>query len=439
MSNRQESPRNVVITGVGILSPIGIGRESFWENLSAGRSGISQIELMSYSAAPNNVGGEVGDFTEKAARKSYLKPQRKSIKVMCREIQLGVASASLALEDSQLDLDQVDHERLGVGFGANLMFSPPEVLKDACWSCTEENGDGINFAYNQWGSIGLESMEPLWLLRYLPNMPACHIGIHADARGPNNSITLDEASGNLAMGEAFRMILRGRTDVMIAGTTGTRLHPVKTMHAALWDELADSSDPPERWSRPFDLNRSGQVLAEGACSFIFEDESHAENRGANIMATVLGIGSSCVIDSQGKPQLKDAMVNAMRAAIRDAGLQPEEIGHVNANGLGSRVADVEEALAIREVFASNADPVPVTALKSLLGNSGSGCGTLELAGSILGLAQGVVPATLNYDTPDPECPLNVVHAEPLSTTNKVVLNVNVTRMGQASALIARVA
>jgi len=439
MSDRNEAVEPIVITGAGVVSPIGIGVDAFWENLSAGRSGISTIEIMADCGAPRNVGGEVKEFTDKTAKKTYLKPQRKSIKVMCREIQLGVASAALAIENSQLAVEEMDHERIGVDFGANLMLSPPETLKDACWACVENGEAERSFTYGDWGTTGLATMEPLWLLKYLPNMPGCHIGIACDARGPNNSITLDEASGNLALQEATRNIQRGRADVMIAGTTGTRLHPVKSMHAIMWDELANSNDPPESWSRPFDRNRSGQVLAEGACSFILESASHAKQREANILGTILGGGSSCVLDKQGKPHLRQALVNAMRAALRDAGMTASDIGHINAHGLSTGPIDNAEARAIQEVFGSAAGEVPVTALKSYLGNSGSGCGTLEMAGSLLALQHGIIPPTLNYQTPDPECGLNVVHGEPLATTNKVFIKLNVTRIGQASAIIVRAA
>lgn len=435
------SAERVVLTGVGILSPLGVGVDAFRTSLAEGKSGVGPITRLEYTASPHNVGGEVAEFDEKYCRKNYPKPHRKSIKVMCREIQMGVASAVLALEDSGLDLDAVDHERFGVDFGANLMFSPPEVLKDACWRCTDEDDD---FHYEQWGkaggetgTTGMDAMEPLWLLRYLPNMPACHIGIFLDARGPNNSLTQDDASLNLALGEACRIIQRGRADVMIAGATGTRLHPVKTIHAALWDQLAESPDPPETWCRPFDKTRTGQVVSEGACSFLLETETHANARGAKILATVEGAGSSCVSDSGGRPDHTRAMVNAMRAALNDAGMKPEDVGCVNAHGLGSPEADRAEAAAIHEVFGGSAEETPVTALKSYFGNSGSASGALELAGSLVSLSSGVIPPTLNYERPDPECRLNVVHGRPLETSNRVVLSVNVTRMGQAAALIVR--
>ena len=415
------------------MSPIGIGREPFWQSIASGRSGIAHVETIAQSAIPGGVGAEIKEFTEATARKTYLKAQRKSIKVMCRDIQIGVASAALALEDSSLELEQVDHTRLGVDFGANQMFSPVDVLKEACFACME--GEDQHFEYSKWGQVGMPRLEPLWLLKYLPNMPACHIGILADAQGPSNSLTHADASGNLSIGEAFRVIERGDAEIMIAGTTGTRVHEVKCLHAALDGDVADSTGPPEKWCRPFDKDRTGEVVGEAACSFVLEEESYAKARGATIFGTVLGCGASCVIDRKGTPNIRLALANAMRAALGDAGIKPEDVGHVHANGLSTKRGDVEESAAIHDVFGSHADAVPVTALKSFVGNSGAGCGTLELAASVLGLREGVVPPTLNYETPDPDCPVNVVAGTPLSTTNKIVLNVNVAPTGQASALV----
>ena len=440
MTRSCDSPRRVVITGVGVVSPLGIGYETFSKNLLEGKSGISRLESVSYSGAPKNVGGEIKDFTDTSAKNEYLKKQRKSIKVMCREIQFGVASASLAIENSALDLEAIDHERFGVEFGANLMFSPPDVLKEPAWHCVDEGDTEFRFRLKHWGTEGISNLEPLWLLRYLPNMPACHIGIYADARGPSNSITQNEASGNLAAAEAFYVITRGQADTMVAGTTGTRIHPVKSMHAALWDILAEhGDDPPETWCRPFDKTRKGEVLAEGACSMILEEESHAKARGARILGRILGAGSSCAFDRNGTNKVTRAIVNAARAALRDAGLTPADIGHVNAHGLGTPWIDVDEALAIHEIFGPAGETVPVTALKSVLANAGASCGTLELAGSLAGLEQGVVPATKNYRVPDPACRLNIVHDKPLPIANRVVLNINVTTCGQAAALVVEAA
>jgi 3-oxoacyl-[acyl-carrier-protein] synthase II len=425
--------KRVVITGAGIVSPIGIGRDEFWDGIAAGKSGVSKIDLLSGSALPGHVAGECKDFTDTSAKKQYLTAQRKSIKVMCREIQLGVASAHLALANSELDIAAIDHERLGVDFGANQMFSTPDVLSEGVFRCDEDR----KFNFDRWGDEGLAGMEPLWLLKYLPNMPACHIGIHADARGPNNSLTLAEASGNSAMGEAFGIISTGRADMMLAGSTGSRIQPTKCLHAALWDEMASYEDAdPATWSRPFDASRRGQVAGEGACTFVFEEEEHAKARGARIFGEVLSQASCCAINVDGTPRIKDALVGAISKALQRAGVSPSDIGHINAHGLGGTQADIDEALAIHEVFGASASTVPVTAFKSVIGNSGAACGTLELAASLIGLQHGVIPATLNYSTPDENCKLNIVHGEPLKTENKLFLTVNVTAFGQAAALVA---
>ncbi len=425
--------KRVVITGAGIVSPIGIGRDEFWDGIAAGKSGVSKIDLLSGSALPGHVAGECKEFTDSSAKKQYLTAQRKSIKVMCREIQLGVASAHLALANSELDIAAIDHERLGVDFGANQMFSTPDVLSEGVFRCDEDR----KFNFDRWGDEGLAGMEPLWLLKYLPNMPACHIGIHADARGPNNSLTLAEASGNSAMGEAFGIISTGRADMMLAGSTGSRIQPTKCLHAALWDEMASYEDAdPATWSRPFDASRRGQVAGEGACTFVFEEEEHAKARGASIFGEVLSQASCCAINVDGTPRIKDALVGAISKALQRAGVSPSDIGHINAHGLGGTQADIDEALAIHEVFGAAASTVPVTAFKSAIGNSGAACGTLELAASLIGLQNGVIPATLNYSTPDENCKLNIVHGEPLKTDNKLFLTVNVTAFGQAAALVA---
>lgn len=433
--NQPTSNREVVITGIGIASPIGIGVDTFWANLSAGNSGVHHCKLFPSTAAPDAAGAEVSEFTDESAKKVYLKDQRKNLKAMCREIQLGVASASLALKHGNIDLEKINHERLGVEFGANLMLSAPDMLEDACATCCDPP-ESNHFEFNKWGQAGLGQMEPLWLLRYLPNMPACHISISSDARGPSNSLTMDDASANTVLGEARRILLRGHADVLITGTTGTTLHPIKTLHLGLWHDLAATPAEPERRCRPFDLDRAGRVVGEGACTLILEDREHAVGRGAKIWGRLLGTGSSCVLSASGVVGTRAALANAMRAALREAGLQPQQIGHINAHGLGTRDTDIEEAKAILDVFGEDLGrKIPVTALKSYMGNSGAGSGMLELAGSLLGLHHGVIPHTLNYETPDPQCPLNIVAGKPLATDNRIFLKINVTRMGQASASI----
>ncbi|MFO0919528.1 MAG: beta-ketoacyl-[acyl-carrier-protein] synthase family protein [Planctomycetaceae bacterium] len=438
MTTARDASRDIVITGMGIFSPIGVGIDAFWNSLAEGRSGIHRVKIFPGFAAPDQAGGVVTEFTEESAKKVYLKDHRKNLKAMCREIQLGVASATQALQNSALNLEAIDHERLGVEFGANLMLSAPDILQPAVAACAEHEGQ--RFEYGEWAPLGIPKMEPLWLLRYLPNMPACHISIGSDARGPSNSLTLDDASGNTVLSEACRILDRGTADVMITGVTGTTMHPIKTMHLALFHDLASTPAEPERRCRPFDLHRAGRVVSEGTCTLILESRGHAEARGAKIWARIAGTGMATVTDATGKPDFRRALAGAMNAALRSAGMSPGEIGHVNAHGVGTKDGDIAESQAIHDVFGpERGRTIPVTALKSFLGNSGAGSGLLELAGSILGLSRGVIPFTINYETPDPACPVNVVTKEPLSTTNKFVMNVNVTRIGQASAAIVEVA
>ena len=429
-----ESATRVVITGLGLVSPIGIGMDRFEAGLKAGQSGIAPISLIPYSAAPGGIGAEVKELTDETAKTTWLKGQRKSFKVYSRDIQLGVLAAILGIEHSGLKVEALTHERIGVEFGSNQMYSPPDILQGGADACADEN---LNFQFDRWGATGIGAMEPLWLLKYLPNMPSCHISILADARGPSNSLTLNEASGNASIGEAIRIMRRGQADIMITGATGTRTASIKGIHAALQDELANHpGEPPATWSRPFDATRNGQVLGEGAGAILLETEAFATARGATVYGSILGTGSSCVIDKQGRANFQLAFVNAARAAFRDAGVTADDIGHVNAFGLGTVRCDAEEAAAIHDLFGTRAEQIPVTAFKSQLGNSGAGSGPLELAASLLGLRAGVVYPTFNYRTPDPACRLNIIHGAPAPISNKLFLKLSTTDMGQATALIA---
>jgi 3-oxoacyl-[acyl-carrier-protein] synthase II len=266
-------------------------------------------------------------------------------------------------------------------------------------------------------------------------MPGCHIGIALDARGPNNSITHDEASGGLVMAEAANIIRRNRADVMLTGVTGTRLQAAKACQYAHWDVLAEG--PAETRCRPFDRDRTGEVLAEASCTLVLEAREHAEARGARILGTLLGCGSSTVIGSDGTPDEATAVYQAATAAVRNAGVTAAGIGHVSACGSGHPHRDQLEAAGLRRFFGERADTIPVTALKSYMGSSGSGAGLCEVAGSLLALQHGVVHRTLNFHHPDPVAPLNVVHDQHLPIDNKLFLKTSVTRMGQASAVVIR--
>jgi 3-oxoacyl-[acyl-carrier-protein] synthase II len=266
-------------------------------------------------------------------------------------------------------------------------------------------------------------------------MPASHIAIYNDLRGPNNSVTQREAAGNLAIGEAFRVILRSHADVMVAGATGTRIHPMKAVHAVLGEDLARRDGDPTKAARPFELHRNGMVLGEGAGAIVLEALDSAEKRGATIYGEIIAASSSAVADRDFVPHCDQALTNAMRASLREARLTPNQVGHIQAHGLGTRRGDAEEARAVREVFGEHADRVPVTAAKSYFGNLGAGSGVVELIGSTLALKNEQLFPVLNYETPDPECRLNVVRS--LTDPGECFLNLSVTPQGQASCVLVR--
>jgi 3-oxoacyl-[acyl-carrier-protein] synthase II len=427
MNVPSEPERRVVITGLGVFSPIGIGKEAFWENLIHGRSGIDLFSQFSSHSLPVHVAGEVKDFDPQ----KHI-PQRKSLKLMCRDIQLGVAAALMAVRDAAIEPGAVDPTRLGVEYGASLMFTNPEEMGLPVAACLDETG---RFHFEQWAQDGMREMFPLWLLKYLPNMPACHVAIFCDAQGPNNTITEREASGNLAVGEAYRVIARGGADIMISAATGSRVHPVGTVQACMIEELSSRNGDPTTASRPFDRDRDGMVVGEGAGCLVLEEREHALRRGARIYAEIVGVGSACCARTDGTFAWDKALALAMRNAMNHAHATPDDVGHINAHGVSTRLGDEQEARAILETFGPRGETVPVLAMKSYFGNLGAGTGAVELAGSVLALEHGVLPYTLNYEVKDPNCPLNVVSGRPQPIRQSSFLNTNVTRVGQASCLM----
>jgi 3-oxoacyl-[acyl-carrier-protein] synthase II len=417
---RRDPAREVVITGLGIVSPIGIGREPFWRSLVEGRSGVAELASFDNSTLPMRAAAEVRDFDAK----QYVRP-RKSLKVMSRDIQLGFAAADMAFADAGLTPQSVLPERMGVVFGAEMMYCDLDEVADAYRKCS---ADG-EFHFDRWGTQALGNMYPLWMLKYLPNMPACHIAIALDARGPNNSITLGEVSSLLAMAEAMRVIERGSADVIIAGGTSSRVNPTSYVFRGA-DLLSRSTDEPTRVMRPFDAGRTGTLNGEGAAALVLERRDHAEARGATILGRLLGYGST--FEPRTAEGLRGTAVRgAIRVALRDAGLKPEQIGHFNANGMSTVPMDRLEAGAIRDVLGD----VPVTAPKSFFGNVGAGTGAVEAMVSVLALHEGRVPATLNYEQPDPECPVNVIAGAPQLVAQPTALLLNIASTGQAAAVV----
>jgi 3-oxoacyl-[acyl-carrier-protein] synthase II len=383
-----------------------------------------------FAAEAREFSGAIDDFGPLEGEKK--KAIRKGLKVMCRESQMGVAAAQRALADAGVADGKIDPERIGIVFGSDYMMTLPEDFTASILRCIDGEG---NFDFSRWPIDGMPQLTPLWLLKYLPNMPASHVAIYNDLRGPNNSITLREASSNAAVGEAFRTIVRGSADVMLAGATGTRVHPMKMVHSLTQEEVAGNGTDPSRASRPFDLNRSGMVLGEGAGTIVLEELEFAQARGAKIYAEVVGTASSSVATKTGVARREAALVNVMSATLRDADCQPDDVGHIHAHALSTRSCDEEEARAIHAVFGDRGGRLPVTAAKSYFGNLGAGSGLIELIASVMALKNRQLFKVLNYDTPDPKCQLNVCRSQDDPGTS--CLNVNVTPQGQASAVLIR--
>lgn len=413
---------DVLITGIGIVSPIGIGTDAVRQSIANRTSGVTAIDDLAQAGWLAPYGGQVVDFDPK----EYVKP-RKSMKVMAREIQMAFAAAELAATDAGAEPGTFDPDRSGVVLGAGTMYCDVEELADAYRACATEDG----FDFSKWGQEAARQMFPLWMLKYLPNMPACHIGIRQDARGPNNTIAHGDVSSLLALAEATHVIRRGQADVMFAGGISSRL----AISDLLWHggvRLAQSESPPETISRPFDVDRSGMVVGEGSALFVLESRAHAERRGATAIARVASVASRNQNDTRRHEAPAEAISTAFALALERAGLGPEDLSHVHAHGASTVEDDPVEAAAIAQVL-DGAD-VPVTAAKSFFGNLGAGGGAVELAVSLLAAREGQVPPTINHSQTDPNCPVRVAtDAQPAE--QKAFAKLNHTSMGQAVAAI----
>jgi 3-oxoacyl-[acyl-carrier-protein] synthase II len=428
------SERRVVITGLGLISPLGIGLEPFWSALDAGRGAVRKLESFAVAGLPGDAAAEIFGFDPKTlAIPKHKKPLTKSLKYMARDIQLAVGAAELAVADAGLADGGVDPTRIGIDLGAGLISSDLDELAPAINIATRPDG---TFDFATYGREGIPTITPIWLLKYLPNMLACHISILCDCQGPSNSITEADAASNLAIGEAFRIIARGRADVMITGGADSKIHPLSLVRMSLLDQMARTDGDRAAACRPFDRRRNGWVPGEGAGILILEEREHALARGARIYGEVLGFGSGCDANPAGglDPNGRGTEV-AIRAALKDADVAPADVGHVNAHGAGTVASDLAEARALRRIFGE--EGVPVVGLKGALGNAVSGCGAIELIGSLLGVNAGKIPRTLNCDELDPELGLNVVRGGSRTTENTVFVNTNLTRHGQAAALVVQ--
>jgi len=422
MTTMPSPTRRVVLTGLGALTPLGVTLDALWSNLLEGKCGIRPIRSFDASGLPTRIGGEIDGFDAK----KYITDRdgRKQIRVMARTIQLAVAAAQLAMDSAQAAKGKLDPTRFGIEFGSGLI--PMEVVELGPAAKVSTPDGEVDLP--KWGAEGLEQVPPLWMLKYLPNMQACHISILHDAQGPNNSITESDVAGLLAMGEACRIIRRDQADFFLTGGTDGKINPLSFVRQTLFGNLTKRNDTPEEASRPFGLDRDGIVIGEGGGVIALEELEHAKRRGAPIHAEMVGFGSAFDRGLTGS-----GLARAIRAALQQANLTPDAIDHVIAHGAGHPQPDVWEAKGIHEVFGKN---TPVVAYKGNLAHLGAGSPIAEAIIGVLSLKHGKAPGGRFVGPIDPACPIQEMReTRPLRTPH--FLKVSLTDMGQCAALICR--
>jgi 3-oxoacyl-[acyl-carrier-protein] synthase II len=426
--------RRVVITGIGIISPIGIGARLFWENLLAGKSGIRRIEQFDPSGFPSQIAGEVppykiGDFVPK----SY----RKATKVMARDIELAVAAADDAFKDSGLktrahsEQPTINPKRFGCNIGAGLISTDLNELTGAMHVAREGN----HLDMKKWGRDGMNQLTPLWLLKYLPNMLACHVTIIHELMGPSNTITCADASSHLAIGEAFRTIQRGDADLAICGGAESKVSPMALVRQTLLKRVTEQhNDSPAEAVRPFDADATGLAVAEGGGLLILEEYEQAQARGAKIYAELVGFGASQDTYKVNEPSpTGHSYAKAIGKALADANIPPAGVDLLVPHGLGIASHDRAELTGLYQVFGGGLGRLPLAPIKAQIGNLAAGSG-VDAAAAVLALHAGKIPPAINTRKTLDGQQLNVSRE-----TRDAKLNVTVSSVyslgGQNAALV----
>ena len=389
--------KRVVITGIGVICPIGIGTKAFWENLLAGQCGIRKITHFDAAGFQCQIAGEVppykiGDFVPK----SY----RKATKVMARDIELAVVAADDAFKDAGLkskaytDAPDFDVKRFGCNIGAGLISAEIDELALAMITALNETNTALDL--KKWGRDGMNQLTPLWLLKYLPNMLACHVTIVHGLMGPSNTITCQEASSHLAIGEAFRTIQRGNAEMAICGGAESRINPMGLMRQELLKRLTnDCNDRPAESVRPFDQDASGAVYGEGGGLLILEEYEHAKKRGAKIYAELAGFAASQDTYSITEPDPTGrSYAKAVENALKDGGLSAKDVDVFIPNGIGLPGSDRAELNGLKKALGADFERIALAPIKSQLSYLGAGVG-VDAAAAALSVWSGKVPPAVN--------------------------------------------
>ena len=374
----------VVITGMGVVTPVGIGSKKFWESLVNGVSGVKKITRFDTEDFRTSVAAEVLDFDPK----NYFTPQKAA--VLDRFAQFALAAATEAVDTSGLKISDENRQAIGVISGT-----------------TQGGINTIEEQYKIFFSKGLKYIDPITAPKGMHVAPASNIAIAYRILGPNYTVSNTCSSGAVAIGEAYRLIKHGYATAMVCGGTDSCITPAIMGTWSKLRVLSTQNDPPERSCKPFSKNRDGIVLGEGAGFVLLEEVEHAKKRGANIIAEVIGYGLSNDAYHLTFPSAEGETL-AMRIALRDAGLKPEEIDYINAHGTGTIPNDKGETAAIKEVFGNHAYSIPVSSAKSMIGHTLGAAGSIEFIAAVLSIQTKMIHPTINYDLPDPECDLDYV-------------------------------
>ena len=378
--------RRVVITGVGMITPVGSDTESTWTGLVAGKSGIGPITHFDDKEIPTQIAGEVKNFDPAA----YI--EQKEIKKMDRFIHLGIAASQMAMDSAKLTITPETAEHVGVMVGAGIGGLP-----------------AIERAYRSYMEKGFRRITPFFIPMSIINELSGHISMRYGAKGPNSCAVTACATGTHSIGDSFKIIQRGDADAMIAGGAESCICPLGVGGFNAMKALSTRNSEPERASRPFDLNRDGFVMGEGSGIVVLEELEFAKKRGATILAEVVGYGMSGDAYHITSPAPGgEGAARCMAMAIKDAGIAPAEVGYINAHGTSTKYGDELETMAIKTVFGDHASRVPVSSTKSMTGHLLGAAGGVEAVITVLSLLRGILPPTINLETPDPECDLDFV-------------------------------
>lgn len=434
----------VVITGLGAISPLGLTVSDMWAGLCQGRSGIKQIASFDPVGFSCRLAGEVPDFKiQKYVPKTY----RKAAKLMSRDIELAIVATNEALTGSGLvtkgiaacagapENINVEPTRMSINLGAGLISCDLVELAPAV---AKSVTDG-KFDIRKWGKDGLESVTPLWLLKYLPNMLACHIGIIHDIQGPSNTITCAEASGHLAISEAYQIIARGSSDIALSGGAEAKVNPIIMIRQCLLQRAtSENNSDPATACRPFDADAKGSVFGEGAGIVVLENLENAQKRGAKIYAEIAGTGQSNNINSAYEHLESDGkgIQIAIEKALADAQIGPEDLDLVIPHGTGIAADDLAEAAAIEAALGKATADVAVWPTKSMLSNTGAAAGALDVIAAVYTMREGKIPPAKNCDKKADGCNLNIVKQARQVNIN-YALCCSYTYGGQTAAVVLK--